>query len=247
MEAQSPGTYGIPMRDAVIVANVQTDLSAAQVNRAFDSVAQMSLTTRRAWLRFPTVASGVSTPADGSAEWGTGPSNWMVATRTGVGTYTVEALPTSILGPGIWANSVPNSQLEVVNFRWSFAYVDGMPFPVTMTTTRAGNVISVSITVMVAAASGLSISGAANNGSGLIRLTVSSTANLVTGYYVVVVDVTGTVEANNVWKVTVIDGTHIDLQGSTFANAYGGGGGVEYYRPVPVDLPVGTNVFVVGG
>jgi hypothetical protein len=144
MQPQSPGVYGLPLKDAIAPSNPQTDLSAAQVNRAFDSVAQLSLTSIRAWLIFPTVASGVSTPVDGSAEWGTGPSNWMVATRTATGTYTVAALPTSILGPGIWANSVPNSELEIVNFRWSFAFCDDPGLLVdAVQTIRAGNVITV--------------------------------------------------------------------------------------------------------
>lgn len=86
----------------------------------------------------------------------------------------------------------------------------------------------------------LTVTGAANNGSGLIRLTVTgfgnnpnggatATSGLVTGDVVDVSQVTGTTEANGRWALTVIDGTHIDLQASTFTNAYisGGFGGVE--------------------
>lgn len=68
------------------------------------------------------------------------------------------------------------------------------------------------------------ISGAADNGSGLIRLTVASTADYSTGQIKDVHDVGGTTEANGTWTITVIDGTHIDLQGSTFTNAYVSGG-----------------------
>jgi len=71
------------------------------------------------------------------------------------------------------------------------------------------------------------ISGAADNGSGLIRLTVSSTSGWSTGDYKTVDAVGGTTEANGTWAITVIDGTHIDLQGSTFANAYTSGGQVD--------------------
>jgi hypothetical protein len=71
----------------------------------------------------------------------------------------------------------------------------------------------------------ISISGAANNGAGAIRLVVSSTATLTTNQIVSVSGVTGTVEANAAnWKVTVVDGTHVDLQGSTFTNPYVSGG-----------------------
>jgi hypothetical protein len=72
----------------------------------------------------------------------------------------------------------------------------------------------------------ISISGAANNGSGLIRLTVSSTSGWSTGQIKAVSDVIGTTEANGNWTITVIDATHIDLQGSAFANAYVSGGTV---------------------
>jgi hypothetical protein len=71
----------------------------------------------------------------------------------------------------------------------------------------------------------VAVTGAANNGSGLIRLTVSSTATLTTSEIISISGVVGTVEANaEGWKIIVIDGTHIDLQGSTFSNAYVSGG-----------------------
>jgi hypothetical protein len=77
----------------------------------------------------------------------------------------------------------------------------------------------------------LTITGAANNGSGLIRLLVASTATFLTGQVKTVSDVVGTTEANGTWTITVVDATHIDLQGSAFVSAYssGGtiGGGVE--------------------
>lgn len=90
-----------------------------------------------------------------------------------------------------------------------------------------------------------SITGAADNGSGLIRLTVGDTSQFTTGQIVYVSQVNGTVEANNNlygaagsyvsqgqewpnpnaaqpqgWVITVIDGTNVDLQGSTFVNTF---------------------------
>ena len=70
------------------------------------------------------------------------------------------------------------------------------------------------------------VSGAADNGSGLVRLTVGSTSGWTTGDIKAVSGVTGTTEANGNWTITVIDGTNIDLQGSTFANVYVSGGTV---------------------
>jgi hypothetical protein len=68
------------------------------------------------------------------------------------------------------------------------------------------------------------ISGAANNGSGKIRLTVGSTSGWTTGDYKTISGVVGTTEANGTWAITVIDGTHIDLNGSTYTHAYSSGG-----------------------
>lgn len=89
----------------------------------------------------------------------------------------------------------------------------------------------------------LTITGAANNGAGLIRLSVASTTTFATGQKKTVLDVQGTVEANGTWTITVVDGTHIDLQGSTFTNAWtsGGtiGGGVD-------ELSLGTGLKLNG-
>ena len=86
------------------------------------------------------------------------------------------------------------------------------------------------------------ISNAANNGSGLIRLTVTSTSGWTTGDIKTVADVGGTTEANGTWTITVIDGTNIDLQGSTYANAYTSGGYVEGSLD---DLDVSLDSFAV--
>jgi hypothetical protein len=68
------------------------------------------------------------------------------------------------------------------------------------------------------------ISGCADNGSGLIRVTVGSTSGWATSDRKTITGVTGTTEANGTWTITVIDGTNIDLQGSTFSNVYVSGG-----------------------
>jgi len=70
----------------------------------------------------------------------------------------------------------------------------------------------------------VAITDAVDNGSGLIRLEVADTTGWTTNDIKDIHDVGGTTEANGTWTITVIDGTHIDLQGSTFANAYVDGG-----------------------
>lgn len=83
----------------------------------------------------------------------------------------------------------------------------------------------------------LNVTGAANNGSGLIRLTLNALSNsdfnIVGQNFVVVYGVVGTTEANGSWRFNVIDSTHIDLTAnaatlapSVFTNAYVSGGHV---------------------
>lgn len=82
----------------------------------------------------------------------------------------------------------------------------------------------------------LSVTGAADNGNGGIRLTVSSTARLIPGGQVTVAGVTGTVEANGTWRAQIVDATHVDLQGSTFATAWVSGGTLTGLDAFAIDL-----------
>lgn len=70
----------------------------------------------------------------------------------------------------------------------------------------------------------LTITGAANNGSGLVRITVGSTATLTTGDVKTISAVGGVTAANGTWTITVISATTFDLQGSTFSGVYTSGG-----------------------
>ena len=67
------------------------------------------------------------------------------------------------------------------------------------------------------------ITGAANNGSGLIRITDAG-HGLQTGDRIKIANVAGTTEANATWTVTVISSSTFDLVGSTFSSAYTSGG-----------------------
>ena len=92
---------------------------------------------------------------------------------------------------------------------------------------------------------GTTVSSATNNGAGRVRLTVGSTAGLVSNDRVNVSGIAGTIEANGGNKlINVIDSTHIDLPEVTFVNGYKSGGFVGLYAPrwaVP-----GTNLLWVG-
>jgi hypothetical protein len=70
----------------------------------------------------------------------------------------------------------------------------------------------------------LTITGTASGTSSRVRITVSSTTGITTGDYKTISAVLGTTEANGTWSVNVIDATHLDLVGTTYANAYVSGG-----------------------
>ena len=70
----------------------------------------------------------------------------------------------------------------------------------------------------------LHITGAVNNGSGLIRIQAAVSHGYLTGDEVNVLSVGGVPNATGQWIVTVVDATHFDLQGSTFAGTYTSGG-----------------------
>mgnify|MGYP000853849161 FL=1 len=66
------------------------------------------------------------------------------------------------------------------------------------------------------------------NSAGLIQVTTATDHNLTTNEIVTISGVEGTVEANGIWSVTVIDATNITLQLSAFVNAYTSGGILQY-------------------
>lgn len=71
---------------------------------------------------------------------------------------------------------------------------------------------------------GTAITGAADNGGGLVELTFSTAHGLVDGDPLFVLGVLGTVEANGAWYVTSTGANTLTLDGSTFTNAYTSGG-----------------------
>lgn len=71
----------------------------------------------------------------------------------------------------------------------------------------------------------LAVTGAVNNGSGLIRLTTTAQSRVLrTGDQVIVAGVGGVPNAAGTWVVTAINSTTCDLVGTTFAGAYTSGG-----------------------
>lgn len=74
----------------------------------------------------------------------------------------------------------------------------------------------------------VAISGAADNGSGLVQITTSAAHGFSDGDIVLIHDVAGCTEANGTWQIDYDTTTHatteFDLLGSTFTNTYTSGG-----------------------
>src|SRR5262249_2124414 len=82
------------------------------------------------------------------------------------------------------------------------------------------------------------VTGATDNGSGLIRLAVDSTVGYTTGKETTITIGTGSQACAGTWVITVVDPTHVDLQGSAFGGTCAGGMGST---PLSWAIP-GTNV-----
>jgi len=100
------------------------------------------------------------------------------------------------------------------------------------TTSAAGrNVIKGWYPAQSNGVSAVPIIGAEDNGSGLVRITISSTSNFVSGQVVLVQGVGGVAAANGVWPVIVVDGAHLDLISSAFAGSFSDSAGTVSQLP----------------
>lgn len=75
------------------------------------------------------------------------------------------------------------------------------------------------------------ITAIADNGAGLIRVTIASHP-FITGDRVSIVSVLGTTEANGTWVITKIDANSFDLQESEFTSTYISGGVAGFAPPM---------------
>lgn len=99
------------------------------------------------------------------------------------------------------------------------------------------------------ASTALAVTGAVGSGSGSggsggrCRLTVSSTAALVTDQPVTTAGIGGAPGCNGTHAATVVDGTTLELQASTFSGAYTAGGTVTYWTGFGDALRIQAGVF----
>jgi len=74
------------------------------------------------------------------------------------------------------------------------------------------------------------VAGTSAGPGGVIEIQVGGTLppQFTTGMTIAIIGVTGTTEANGTWTITVIDQTHILLNGSTYVHAWTGGGEIDF-------------------
>jgi hypothetical protein len=82
----------------------------------------------------------------------------------------------------------------------------------------------------------VNVTGTANNGSGAVRLTVTSTAGIQSGTNGTVTGVGGTTGANGTFSMTVISSTQVDLVGSTYNATYTSGGTLTFNETAAINI-----------
>jgi len=216
----------------------------------------------------PNVFNGYQTAATG----GTGDTIFTFTAASGLGaitinTGTVTFLQTPYKGDVMWlaytAGAVPpmadTTRIDIISdarapifTTWEDDGVTplGFPFPsefsTGVTTKTAGWTVVpyLAASYLMNSAPGpvVTATGMANNGGGLIRVTVASVGALVTGDTITISGTVGTVEANGTWVVTKISATQFDLVASAFVNVWVSGGSYTSPAPVRATLPASADV-----
>jgi hypothetical protein len=89
--------------------------------------------------------------------------------------------------------------------------------------------------------SNIAVTGCVSGSGGAFRLTVTSTTGIAANDFGTVSGVVGCPAANGTWQLTIVDGTHVELQGTTFAGTYVSGGTLEAGDLGQVDLIIQQN------
>ena len=96
-------------------------------------------------------------------------------------------------------------------------------------------------------ATGGGVSAAVSGTGSTVKLTTTNPHGLISGAVVTVAAVGGTTEANGTWIARVVDTTHIELLGTTFANAYTSGGTVTKVGAVMTSNSASTGAAYLTG
>src|SRR5208282_4656235 len=138
-------------------------------------------------------------------------TNYSGTGGSGATVQTSGCAPNDTLILDQWGPLETETPMEAVTVS---AVTGGSPIAVTLGSA------SVNVTGTASDASASNCGGTA----GCIKLTVSSTTGIINGVPLVVASVGGTTEADGLWSPFVVSSTTVDLQGSTYANAWTSGG-----------------------
>lgn len=87
---RSAASYGCPKHDPnPIISDPTGTVSAAEFCRVASDLGQLTNTTYKAWVKFPTTTSGNPTASSGQSHMGVGSGQLPTIVRTTTGTYTV--------------------------------------------------------------------------------------------------------------------------------------------------------------
>lgn len=128
----------------------------------------------------------------------------------GSGELRVEVADTSALTTGNWKTISGIVGTIEADGTWEITVIDGTHFDLNGS-----------------AFDSEAVTGTASGTAGVVRLTVASTANMTTGETRIVAGVGGTTEANGTHTITVVDATHVELDGTTYANSWTSGGTIS--------------------
>jgi len=142
-------TYGGAKENAVAVEDPLSEADASDWNKLLNDVAQMTMTSWRAILLFPTVAAGNSTPASTKTFWGGEASVFpTTVTRNSAGNYTITY-------PSTFQDL--NSNAEVLSFYDAVGVVRSTTVIGHVQCTASGAVVNVQIWNSSFAASDLTV------------------------------------------------------------------------------------------
>jgi hypothetical protein len=157
--------------------------------------------------------------------------------------FTQKADVLYITHPTYW----PNKLLRFGATNWrlqNIPFIDGPYRPSMQIQSLAGpdvpnvqsqvTVTKPAATLLVTANDSFNVAATANN-AGLVQITTTADHNFVTAQPVWMAAVGGTVEANGVWDIDVIDARNFTLRGSAFVNAWTAGGTA---KPALFNVPV---------
>ena len=139
-EPRKVSDYGGPKANAVTLSDPTKYVSATEYGRLTDDCAQMTATTYKAWVHFPTALSlGPVTPSAGGSHMGTGSGNLPTVARTGTGVYTVTYPASWVDDSGILGQPGASESIAFID---SGGAVRGST-PGHVQTSESGNVITV--------------------------------------------------------------------------------------------------------